>query len=146
MQIAGAALIGSAESNHKDPTTPNNILLAGLAIQVFAFGVFLVLLCITIWRSRLHQSEANPWPSSKQAQLMLLALLTASLLVELRTIFRLIETAQGVFGYLSSHEPFFGCLEYLPVILAVTILAVVHPGAYIPMHPKPAGTLTDTRV
>lgn len=34
IQIAGAASVGSAESNDKDPTPANNALLAGLAVQV----------------------------------------------------------------------------------------------------------------
>ena len=37
VQVAGAALIGSTTSKHKDPTTPNNIVLAGIAVQTFFF-------------------------------------------------------------------------------------------------------------
>lgn len=131
IQIAGAALIGKAESDDKDSTTPNNILLAGLAIQVFSFAVFLVLLCACAWRVR-QQKDTTVWARSSRAQLLLLALVITSVLIELRTIFRLIETAQGVFGYLSSHEVFFGCLEYLPVVLAVTTWNFLHPGFLAP--------------
>ena len=34
IQIAGAASIGAAESNGNSPKTANNVLIAGLAIQV----------------------------------------------------------------------------------------------------------------
>ena len=37
-------------------------------------------------------------------------------------------SAAGVFGYLSSHEAYFGCLEYLPIILTVSLWNVLHPG------------------
>ena len=131
IQIAGAALIGKAESDGKDSTTPNNILLAGLAIQVFSFAVFLVLLCACTWRVW-QQKDMTTWARSSRAQLLLLALVVTSILIELRTVFRLIETAQGVFGYLSSHEVFFGCLEYLPVVLAVTTWNFLHPGILAP--------------
>ena len=131
IQIAGAALIGTAESHGKDPTTANNILLAGLAIQVFSFAVFFAVLCACIWRTR-QQKDKTAWAISGRAQLLLLALVITSILIELRTIFRLIETAQGVFGYLSSHEAFFGCLEYLPVVLAVSTWNVLHPGFLAP--------------
>ena len=131
IQIAGAALIGTAESHGKSPTTANNILLAGLAIQVFSFAVFFALLCACIWRTR-QQKDRTAWAISGRAQLLLLALVITSVLIELRTIFRLIETAQGVFGYLSSHEAFFGCLEYLPVVLAVSTWNVLHPGSLAP--------------
>lgn len=110
IQIAGAALIGAAESNEKSSNTANNILLAGLAIQVFSFAVFFAIaLCACIWRVS-QQKDKNVWAASASAQTLLLALVITSALVELRTIFRLIETAQGVFGFLSSHEAFFGCV------------------------------------
>ena len=46
-------------------------------------------------------------------------LLIAALLVELRTAFRLAEAAGGVYTYLGTHEAFFGCLEFVPIVLAV---------------------------
>lgn len=51
-QVAGAALIGSQESKHKDPTFANNILLGGLAYQVFSIGVFIVVAGRFLWRAR----------------------------------------------------------------------------------------------
>lgn len=50
---------------------------------------------------------------------LFLLLFLAAVLVQLRTAFRLAESAQGVFGYLSSREVYFGCLEFLPIVLAV---------------------------
>lgn len=48
-----------------------------------------------------------------------------------RTVFRLVETAQGVFGYLSVHEVFFGTLEFAPVGVAVWLLGTVaFPGGW----------------
>lgn len=44
MQVAGASLIGVKESRREDPTSANNILLAGLAYQVFAMSIFVVLM------------------------------------------------------------------------------------------------------
>lgn len=131
IQVAGAALIGSAESDHKDSSTANNILLAGLAIQVFSFAVFLALLCVTVSRVAQHK-DCMAWAKSRSAICVLVALVVTSLLVELRTVFRLIETAQGVFGYLSTHEAYFGCLEYLPIILAVGTWNLFHPGRLMP--------------
>ena len=54
-------------------------------------------------------------------------LFVASLCILLRLIFRLVESGDGVFGYLSSHEAFFGALEYVPVLVAMVLLAVWHP-------------------
>lgn len=49
-------------------------------------------------------------------------LLIAALLVELRTAFRLVESAGGVYWYVTTHEVFFGCLEFVPIVLAVVPL------------------------
>ncbi|CAK1364858.1 unnamed protein product [Cercospora beticola] len=59
VQVAGAALVGVAYSNQKDPTTPNNILLAGLAFQVFSFAVFLVILTWTLVKARKSPERIN---------------------------------------------------------------------------------------
>jgi len=125
MQVAGAALIGSVESKRKDATTPNNILLAGLAFQSFAFLVFMVILCLFVGSPRSDRALRS---SLGERRIFIIALLAASLLIFIRIIFRLTETAQGVFGYLMVHEVFFGILEFAPVISGVSILAIFHPG------------------
>lgn len=125
-QVAGAALIGVAASNGKDPTTPNNILLAGLAFQVFSFLVFCVFLGICLYRARkIVLSSLKAFTA---------ALCTATLLVYLRTCFRLAETAAGLTSALATHEAYFGCLEFAPIVIAVVILAIWHPGKWLPRH------------
>jgi hypothetical protein len=49
----------------------------------------------------------------------LVLLYVTSLLIFLRTVYRLAETAEGVWGTASSYEWLFGLLEFAPVILAV---------------------------
>lgn len=124
VQVAGAALIGVAESNRKSPVTANNILLAGLVFQVFSFLLFLILLAIFILNAR----KAAVSRGEGGMMRFTAAVVISSLLVYLRTIFRLAETAEGVGGYASSHEAFFGALEFAPVVLAVSILGWWHPG------------------
>jgi hypothetical protein len=126
VQVAGAGLIGAAESNGKDPTTPNNILLAGLAFQVFTFFVFLVLLAMFLFRARkVAGTTMRPFT---------IALIAACLFIYLRTCFRLAETAEGLGGSLSTREVYFGCLEFAPVVLALTIFNVFHPGKWVPKY------------
>jgi hypothetical protein len=73
-----------------------------------------------------------------------------SLLILLRTVFRLAESAQGrsipiqacnallaeehhvgFFGYASTHESLFGCLEYLPVILVLGVWSGLPPSRFL---------------
>lgn len=127
IQVVGAALIGVAEAaRYSESRTSslssgqaNDILLAGLAIQTASFLAFLILLAMCIYRSHTTFTAAH-LPRQFSTTLFI-----ASLLVFLRTTFRLAETGQGVFGYASRTEALFGCLEYLPVILAVAIFAAV---------------------
>jgi hypothetical protein len=46
----------------------------------------------------------------------------AVVLVYLRVCFRLAEMAEGLYGKLNTHEVYFGCLEFAPVVLAVWLL------------------------
>ncbi|KAI4288170.1 MAG: hypothetical protein L6R35_002568 [Caloplaca aegaea] len=129
LQIAGAALIGSSQSNQKDPATGNNILLAGLAVQSFSFTIFLAVLSLFRFALFKHPEKST---AVRAKDWFIAALAIASLLVYLRTLFRLSETAQGLFSHLSIHEVYFGTLEFSPVVLAVWILAVWHPGRWLP--------------
>ncbi len=116
IQIVGAALIGTAESNNTSPETANNILLAGLAIQVASFAVFLVLLAVCILRI-LQKRGSGTWAHSATAAKLLSVLVVTSLLVELRTIFRLIETAQGGFPVQAHAQPLPSSDDVLPLPL-----------------------------
>ncbi|KAK6440214.1 hypothetical protein LTR95_003567 [Oleoguttula sp. CCFEE 5521] len=123
VQVAGAALVGSAYSNRKDPTKFNHILLAGLAFQVFSFAVFLAVLAWTFVKAR-----KSPNKISKS---FIVALVVATLAVYLRTCFRLAETAEGLMKTLSTHEVYFGCLEFAPIVVAVFVFIWWHPGRWL---------------
>jgi hypothetical protein len=49
----------------------------------------------------------------------------------LRTCFRLAETAEGLLATLSTHEVYFGCLEFAPIVIAVYLLVYWHPGRWL---------------
>ena len=123
VQVAGAALVGVSYSNRKNPTTPNNILLVGLACQVLSFAAFLLILSLTLWTARRSTVTVNSG--------FLAAVVIATLAVYLRTCFRLAETGEGLMQFLSAHEVFFGCLEFLPIVIAVYLLAYWHPGHWL---------------
>jgi hypothetical protein len=120
-QVAGAALIGVRQSNREDPTTANNILLAGLAYQVFSITVFVILVASFFFRAR------NALRASRLA-VFAFVFSIATIMIYLRTIFRLAETSEGLNGPLQSNEIFFACLEFAPVALAVLLFAGWHPG------------------
>ncbi|GAA5869447.1 hypothetical protein JCM16303_000473 [Sporobolomyces ruberrimus] len=126
VQVAGAALIGTAESNlyqgKPTPITPeqaNNILLAGLALQTAAFITFIGLLSICVARS-----AKQPLSSRLPNSLSTLLYVSSSLLL-LRTTFRLAECASGIFSFASTSEGLFGGLEFTPVGLTCLLWVAV---------------------
>lgn len=156
IQVTGAALIGSAESTRKDPRPANHILLAGLAFQVFTFLIFIILLHIFLFRARkyincntvsriktLRAENASSNVNSDAEEALnetigalgwdfIWAFNIATLAIYLRTCFRLAETAQGLQEFLMTHEVFFGCLEFAPVVIAVFLFNGWHPGRCLP--------------
>ena len=128
-QVAGAALIGVAASNRKDPTTANNILLTGLAIQSAAFLIYLILLGVVI--SAIFRNPVLKEKMRQRRSPFIFILAVASILVFLRTLFRLIETSEGIYGNLSTHEAYFGGLEFAPMVVAIWLLAIWHPGRWM---------------
>ncbi|ETI20059.1 hypothetical protein G647_09074 [Cladophialophora carrionii CBS 160.54] len=123
VQITGAALVGRAYSDQEDPDTPNNILLAGLAFQVLSFAVFVLCFWVFVYRARKVMETG--------LRVFSAAVMVATIAVYLRTCFRLAETAEGLLEYLSTHELFFGCLEFLPIVFAVYVLIWWHPGRWL---------------
>jgi len=161
VQIVGAALVGSAESNRKDPRPANHTLLGGLAFQVFTFLIFLIITHIFLYRARKYiscntvarikalRAEATSTTANSDVEDaaataatneaigvigwdFLWAFNIATLAIYLRTCFRLAETAQGLQEFLMTHEVFFGCLEFAPVVIAVFAFNGWHPGRCLP--------------
>lgn len=121
VQVAGAALVGRKSAAREDPAVANNILLGGLAYQVFCMTAFIGIAGIFIVRAgRVIKSDG--------LLVFVIVCVMATLLIFLRTVFRLAETGQGLFGSLQTHEVYFACLEFAPVALTALLLAVWHPG------------------
>jgi len=132
VQVTGAALVGSRYSNNEDPTSANNILLGGLAFQVFTFLVFIALTTLFLYRSLRDKVVAQ----EMKMKVFIAAFLLATLLVYLRTCFRLAETSQGLEENLSTHEVYFACLEFAPIAGAALLFNIWHPGRCLgrPVH------------
>lgn len=123
LQVAGAASVGKAYRDKTDPTRYNKILLAGLAFQVFTFLCFIICMSSFVFKAWAF------FPT--KIRRFVVAFGAATLCIYLRTCFRLAETAEGLRGYLSTHEVYFGCLEFLPIVLVVILLGVWYPGRYL---------------
>lgn len=53
------------------------------------------------------------------------------MVLQIRCIYRVVEFAEGIDGYTFTHEWVFYVFETVPVIFAIGVFCVWHPGAYL---------------
>ena len=106
---------------------------AGLAFQTFSFSAYFIVWTIVTWNllrlcKSSRQTAASPAASSRHllpyARNLALLLGLVSLFVQIRTIFRLAESAQGFFAYLDVRPPCTGACENgarVAVVLALVM-------------------------
>lgn len=106
--------------------TGENLIIAGLVVQLLFFGCFII--TSAIFHLRLSKGPTNrilmqsiPW------ERQLYALYGASVLILIRCVFRLIEYAQGNDGYLISHEVFLYIFDSVLMLATMVLLAWIHP-------------------
>lgn len=123
LQCGGGGLQAQGGDSAK---TGSNIVIGGLVIQLIFFGMFVVTSIIA--NRRLCK---NHWPKDGpyriQWQTMLNVLYIGSILILIRSIFRVIEYAQGYGGYLMSHEVYMYIFDILLMFVVTCIFIYWHP-------------------
>ncbi|KAG9252371.1 RTA1 like protein-domain-containing protein [Emericellopsis atlantica] len=99
VQASGAGIQVKADSAQ----TGENIILAGLFIQIIIFGFFAVTAAIFHVRVHRHRPRASLEHGTKWEKLMTM-LYIVSVLIMVRSIFRVVEYIMGRDGYPLSHE------------------------------------------
>jgi hypothetical protein len=99
------------------------IILAGLFMQIVSFGCFIATSTVFHRRCRKHPTAASMSPSLPWENMMI-TLYVVSLLIMLRSVFRVVEYIQGNAGYLLRTElPLYVFDASLMVITMVIFLA-----------------------
>lgn len=116
---------------NSNATLGQDIIIAGLFIQIIGFGVFIFV--SLLFHKRMH---ANPTPVSLQPdmpwQKYVYTLYFASFLIMVRSIIRVIEYVQGNAGYILSHEIFLYIFDGTMMFIAVAVFNVFHPSELLP--------------
>ncbi|KAI4652071.1 hypothetical protein J4E93_002268 [Alternaria ventricosa] len=102
------------------------IVIAGLALQVATFIVFLV--ASFDFQIRMNKKADHPSADWKK---MLYILYSVSALILFRCTFRLIEYAMGNAAYLIAHEWTLYCFDAVPMFLVLVLLLVLQPSRYV---------------
>ncbi|KAI9146731.1 Protein RTA1 [Paramyrothecium foliicola] len=126
-QGGGGGLLASAKDK-RTQDLGNTVIIIGLAVQVIFFGGFMVV--TAIFHKRIAQRPTNksqntdaPW------EMFLVVLYISSVLIMVRSVFRMVEYAQGHNGALISKEIYVYTLDGLLMFAVAVIFAVRHPCA-----------------
>lgn len=103
-----------------------HIVIGGLVLQILFFGFFMIVaLTFHIRMNKAPTARATsgdiPWRKH------LHALYFASILIMVRSIYRVIEYAQGFAGFILSHEVFLYAFDSVLMLGVIVLLNVVHP-------------------
>ncbi|KAH6684016.1 RTA1 like protein-domain-containing protein [Halenospora varia] len=125
VQAGGAGLMSAGSLSTMK--TGEHIVIAGLLIQILFFGLFVTVAFVFHFRMRKVPTqkvatEYIPW------QKHLLALYLSSILIMIRSIFRVIEFVQGNSGYIFSHEWFMYVFDALLMLGVLVLFCIVYPG------------------
>ncbi len=129
MQAAGGAMLAIADTADQFKTG-ENIIIAGLFVQLLGFGVFIIVAGIFYHRILRQPTVASqtvdvPW------QRYMWVLFAGSSLILIRSLFRVIEYLQGNDGYLMSHEIFLYIFDGVLMISVMILFNVYHPSRII---------------
>ncbi|PGH26697.1 hypothetical protein AJ80_01643 [Polytolypa hystricis UAMH7299] len=127
---SGVAASGDWEGTSKEIGT--NILIAGLALQLLTFSVFMTI--VIIFHRRANRLGTGVDDGVRQ---LLKGIYIAGVFILLRCIYRLIEFALGIDGYPFRSEWMLYVLEASPMLFALGALAFYHPGKWLPTDAKP---------
>lgn len=140
MQGIGAIQVSTGTSK-SSINSGKTTVLAGLGVQLFAFGFFSVIgLRFNIISrhfgavtAETNQIAGNgKKPSNPNWMGLLIALNTSCALILIRSIYRVVEFATGTNGYVTVHEWTFYVFDALPILPIFIIFVVMPPGNYVP--------------
>ncbi|KAL3469571.1 RTA1 like protein [Aspergillus californicus] len=133
MQAAGGGIMSSGTASSYE--MGENITVGGLAVQLAFFSVFVVTCGIFHYRIRQTPTREVAALSARLREEkkrggwegILVGLYLASVLILVRSIFRLVEYVQGNDGYLISHEAFAYVFDAALMFLTMVVMNVCHP-------------------
>lgn len=122
-----------ASHDDTDISPGNNIMIAGLAFQVFTLLAFIILAVDFAIRTLRHPAQLNHDPTlvslraSTQFRLFLVALSLSTICIFWRCVFRVAELSDGWTGPIMKEQNLFVGFEGVMIVVAVLLLNVWHP-------------------
>lgn len=126
-------MASSAVSTNGDTAPGTNVMVVGICFQMAALTAF-VLCGMDFLRRNLRH------PTTLHGMWVIIAATVFSVFfIFVRSIYRTIELLEGWTGYLIMHEWYFIGLDGIPMILAVGVYNLIHPGWWMPLSANGKG-------
>ncbi|KAF2264806.1 RTA1-domain-containing protein [Lojkania enalia] len=139
IQVTGSSIMGSMKLNLA--IAGEKIVIAGLALQVATFVVFIIVAVdFHIRMNKRTKTHTSTVPVSSKWRRMLWILYSVSSLVLTRCIFRLIEYAMGNASYLIAHEWTLYVFDTSLMVSALILLLILQPTKYVPQENQKLGS------
>lgn len=117
----------SGSENATEASNGRTTILAGLILQIVAFGLFIV--CAAAFHVRMNSASISLATSRILAwQKYMYGLYVVSLLFVIRNIMRIVEYQQGHDGELLSNEVWLYVMDAAVMLVIVATMLALHPG------------------
>lgn len=128
IQVAGASMASGQNLTNEQIENGLHIYMGGIGFQLF------FIICFIFVAYNFHRElNANAATAGHvQAHRLLFVVYTVLGLITIRIIFRLIEYANGYSAGIPVHEAYQYCLDSVPMLIALVLLNVWHPGRIMP--------------
>ena len=99
-------------------------------MQIIFFSLFMIVTCLFHFRVRKNPT-ARAESINTRWELFLTILYITSILILIRSLFRLVEYAMGHDSELQSKEVYIYVLDAAPMLIASTLFNIFHPSKYL---------------
>ncbi|GKZ22387.1 hypothetical protein AbraIFM66951_011555 [Aspergillus brasiliensis] len=139
IQSGGGGMMASAKTPDK-VSLGNNMIVVGLIVQLVFFGFFIIVAIIFHRRMAASPTEVSltltpPWYTYMRV------LYTASVLIMVRSVYRVLEYVQGSEGVLQQNELFLYVFDALLMFLCCILFNVMHPSRILSARPGSYGKM-----
>lgn len=155
LQLIGALMITAGDGTSKEDLDTFNrgrdLALVGVIVQIAAFGLFTIAAIRFNFTSKAFIKAASvssapaynygndsfnmtmqDKPRNSDWQHLLRAVNLATVMILIRSVFRLIEFTEGHGGYINNHEWPFYIFDSVPIFPCVALFVWWHPSLYLP--------------
>ncbi|KAL6408611.1 rta1 domain-containing protein [Ilyonectria robusta] len=139
----GGKLANAETPDERDQA--QTIIIIGLAIQIVFFSLFMAVTCVFHYRinkkpTAKSSSINSPWDK------LLLVLYASSLLILVRSVFRVVEYVTGHDGEIQSKEVYIYIFDALLMAIVVVIFNIFHPSEVLSIPGRDRPNYSDSEM